>query len=179
MIRGTTAQFKFKLSKSFNDLCIVEVVFGQKGNVGTVEAPLPIKKIYNRQIINIENWNDAYKDINKVYFDGTSYYKYENDKWATYNSITEVVKNDGLQSDPKNPQILLVSLSAAETMRFSDKRKGYVQAVTYCDKDNTTAASREHEFMIYPVRTSDIIGDIIGPSSTESLIQILDAGEIL
>lgn len=178
MIRGTTAQFKFKMPKSFNDLCIVEVIFGQKGNLGTIEAPLPIKKIYNRQSINIETWSEGDKDINKVYFDGTNYYKYENGKWVIYSSIAEVARNDGLQPDPTNPQILLTSLSAAETMRFSDKRKGYVQVITYCDEDDITVASLDHEFMIYPIRTNDIIGDIVGPSSTEPLVNILDAGQI-
>ena len=178
MIRGTTAQFKFKMPKSFNDLCIVEAIFGQKGNVGTIEAPLPIKKIYNRQSITIETWSEADKDINKVYFDGTSYYKYENNEWVTYNSIAEVARNDGLQPDPNNPQILLASLSAAETMRFSDKRKGYVQVITYIDTDDITIGSYAYEFMIYPIQTDDIIGDIVGPSSTDPLVQILDAGEI-
>lgn len=178
MIRGTTAQFKFKMPKSFNDLCIVEAIFGQKGNVGTIEAPLPIKKIYNRQSITIETWSEADKDINKVYFDGTSYYKYENNEWVTYNSIAEVARNDGLQPDSNNPQILLTSLSAAETMRFSDKRKGYVQVITYWDEDGVTIGSRDYEFMIYPIRTTDIIGDLAGPSPTDPLVQILDAGEI-
>lgn len=178
MIRGTTAQFKFKMPKSFDDLCIVEAIFGQKGNEGTIEAPLPIKKIYNRQSITIETWSEEDKDVNKVYFDGTSYYKYENNKWVIYSSISEVAKNDGIQPDPNNPQILLTSLSAAETMRFSDKRKGYVQVITYYDKDNITIGSLDYEFMIYPIRTGDIIGDIAGPSSTDVLVQILDAGNI-
>ena len=178
MIRGTTAQFKFKMPKSFSDLCIVEAVFGQKGNVGTIEAPLPIKKIYNRQSITVDTWDSDGKNINQMYFDGTNYYKYENDQWVTYNSVAEAARNDGLQPDPNNPQILLTSLSAAETMRFSDKRKGYVQVITYCDEDNLTIGSLDYEFMIYPIRTDDIVGDLIGPSPTDPLVQILDAGEI-
>lgn len=178
MIRGTTAQFKFKMPKSFSDLCIVEAIFGQKGNVGTIEAPLPIKKIYNRQSIAVETWDATDKDINKVYFDGTTYYKHENDEWVRYTSITEVARNDGLQPDPNDPQTLLTSLSAAETMRFSDKRKGYVQVITYADQDDITVGSLDYEFMIYPIRTDDIIGDLIGPSPTDPLVQILDAGEI-
>lgn len=183
MVRGTTAQFKFKTPKSFSELCIIEAVFGQKGNVGTIEAPLPIKKVYNRHAVTIKTWSEEEKDINKVYFDGTNYYKYENDKWEIYNSLTEVIRNDGFQPDPNNPKILFTSLSAAETMRFSDKRKGYVQIVTWCDRDGVTTGSHEYEFMIYPIRTNGIVGDVTsgvpGPSFTDDFsVQIFDAGTI-
>ena len=44
MIRGTTAQFNFKLPCTKGDLIWVTVKFWQQGNSGTPEAPLPIKK---------------------------------------------------------------------------------------------------------------------------------------
>lgn len=44
MIRGTTAQFKFKLPYAKSDLQWVTMKFWQPGNDGTTEAPLPIIK---------------------------------------------------------------------------------------------------------------------------------------
>lgn len=47
MIRGTTAQFNFKLPYSKEDVTTVEVVFWQPNNSGLNEDyPLPIKKGY-------------------------------------------------------------------------------------------------------------------------------------
>ena len=44
MIRGTTAQFKFKLPYTLESLQWVKMQFWQPGNNGTTEAPLPIVK---------------------------------------------------------------------------------------------------------------------------------------
>jgi len=44
MIRGTTAQFKFKLPKKFNEIHFIEVTFGQDGNDN-----LPLVLRYNAQ----------------------------------------------------------------------------------------------------------------------------------
>ena len=44
MIRGTTAQFKFKLPYAIGDLQWVVMQFWQPGNNGTPVAPLPIVK---------------------------------------------------------------------------------------------------------------------------------------
>lgn len=44
MIRGTTAQFKFKLPYTLGDLQWVIMQFWQPGNNGTTDAPLPIVK---------------------------------------------------------------------------------------------------------------------------------------
>lgn len=45
MVRGTTAQFKFSLPYNYEELKIAQVAFWQPGNSGTIDAPLPIKKI--------------------------------------------------------------------------------------------------------------------------------------
>ena len=46
MIRGTNAQFKFKLPYNYSDLNIVKIVFWQPGNTGpSSDRPLPIIKI--------------------------------------------------------------------------------------------------------------------------------------
>lgn len=44
MIRGTTAQFKFKLPCTKGELLWATIKFWQRGNTGTVQAPLPITK---------------------------------------------------------------------------------------------------------------------------------------
>jgi hypothetical protein len=44
MIRGTTAQFKFKLPYTLENLQWAKMQFWQPGNNGTPEAPLPIVK---------------------------------------------------------------------------------------------------------------------------------------
>ena len=46
MVRGTTAQFQFKLPYNYSDLSLVKIVFWQPGNDGpSKERPLPIVKI--------------------------------------------------------------------------------------------------------------------------------------
>lgn len=44
MIRGTTAQFKFKLPYKKSELAWATMKFWQDGNNGTPESPLPITK---------------------------------------------------------------------------------------------------------------------------------------
>lgn len=174
MIRGTTAQFKFHMPKSFDDICIVEVIFGQKGNEGTLEAPLPIKKFYNRGYVKVKTWHPANKKTTNIYFDGQKYYKYENDMWVAYDHVDIYPLNFGIQIDENDPRLLLVTLDPFETMRFSDKRKGYIQILTYCDTDNIIIGSYDSTFNIYPVRTNDI--KEVLPFS--DFVYILDAGEI-
>jgi hypothetical protein len=49
MIRGTNAQFKFKLPYNYSDLSIVKVTFWQPGNSGpATDRPLPIVKILSQ-----------------------------------------------------------------------------------------------------------------------------------
>lgn len=45
MIRGTYAQFKFKMPYKFSELHIAEIIFWQDGYNGEVGRPLPIKKV--------------------------------------------------------------------------------------------------------------------------------------
>lgn len=44
MIRGTTAQFRFKIPYTKSELAWATIKFWQRGNTGTIEAPLPITK---------------------------------------------------------------------------------------------------------------------------------------
>lgn len=55
MIRGTTAQFKFKIPYPINELTWVTVKFWQPGNNGTDIAPLPItKKLSNDDLLQLD-----------------------------------------------------------------------------------------------------------------------------
>lgn len=46
MVRGTTAQFKFKLPYDYTELEVVKIMFWQPGNHGPSETrPLPIVKV--------------------------------------------------------------------------------------------------------------------------------------
>jgi hypothetical protein len=109
MIRGTTAQFKFKLPYKIDELNWATIKFWQPGNSGTLDAPLPITK----RLIDC--------------------------------SATD------------NPNELCVSLTAKETLRFSDKIKARVQLRAESN-DGTTFASRESLITVYPI-SDDIIVD--------------------
>lgn len=174
MIRGTTAQFKIEMPKDINDFCVIEVIFGQEGNVGTIEAPLPIKKTYNRGYVKVQYWNPVGKNTNNIYYDGTNYYIFENNQWVSNTHVDIFDTNHGTKIDENNPKVLLVNLNPLETMRFSDKRKGFVQAFGYCDGDDILIGCDTKQFMIYPVRndTSKLL------PTNPSLI-IVDAGMIL
>ena len=175
MIRGTTAQFKFEMPTNIGDFCTIEVIFGQEGNVGTVEAPLPIKKVYHRGYIRVKTWSPVAKNQNNIYYDGQTYYRFEYDTWVSYSSLETYALNHGTQIDPTNPKILLVSLTPSETMRFSDKRKGIVQILGYCDTDGIVIGSYSEKFMIHPVHTDDISGLL----PTDPSLIIMDSGTIL
>ena len=65
MIRGTTAQFKFKLPYNFNDLIAVKVMFWQDNNDGpTTARPLPIIKTL-KQCSQTEAANELLVSLSK------------------------------------------------------------------------------------------------------------------
>jgi hypothetical protein len=112
MIRGTTAQFKFKLPCQKSALEWVTVEFWQDGNDGTEEAPLPITKTLSHCPLPLDS--------------------------------TE----------------LCISLTANETMRFSDRIKAKLQLVAK-KWDGTRFASHQQSIAVYPIRD-----DIITPPSS-------------
>lgn len=181
MIRGTTAQFKFHTPYDFRDLCLVEVTFWQPGNNGTVGAPLPIVKIYNRpQLVTVDVWPlPETADDTKVYYYKTTdgedkYYKKEGDEWIESETINTFTTNDGIAEDADDSKTILTSLTPEQTSRFSDKCKGRVQITAYCETRGIAFASKPESFMVYPNINGDIMGDI---SSNEG-VRVLDAGEL-
>ena len=129
MIRGTTAQFKFKLPYAKNELRWVTMKFWQPGNDGTTEAPLPIIK-------KKTHCNDS--------------------------------------DDSKN---LIVSLTAEETLRFTDKYKAKVQMRAQ-HNDGFVFASKEQVITVYPL-DRDLDQDVILPGATDDVWVVLDGQPVI
>lgn len=152
MIRGTTAQFKFKLPCVKGNLLYATIKFWQPGNSGTLEAPLPITKrladcygFETNEQINIEKWNSQnYEEIkDKLGISGKA-----------WNELTAEEKK---QFATDSFEELCVSLTAEETLRFSDKFKARVQLRAQ-QKDGTVFASHQQLTTVYPIN-DDIIAD--------------------
>lgn len=130
MIRGTTAQFKFKLPYKKSELDWATIKFWQPGNAGTLEAPLPITK----RLIHC--------------------------------------------SAPENSNELYISLSAEETLRFSDKFKAKAQLRAQAN-DGTTFASHQQTIAVYPINDEIVKDDPLMPGANEDGWVILDGESIV
>ena len=116
MIRGTNAQFKFKLPYNYSELETVRITFWQDENSGpAANRPLPIVKILEQC------------------------------------------------SQTDNPNELSVTLNQEETLRFSEKRKGWVQLRAQTI-DGIPIASKEKQFTVYPVYDDSILDEEILPT---------------
>ena len=151
MIRGTTAQFKFKLPCAKGNLESATIKFWQPGNLGTLGASLPIvKKLKDcsgyetNETTNIEKWNSGDYEELKIIL-GVS--------GKSWNELTDQEKKIFARESFDE---LHVSLTAEETLRFSDKSKARVQLRAQ-QKDNTVFASHQQLISVYP---NDIIEDI-------------------
>lgn len=127
MIRGTNAQFKFKLPYTKADLSSVTIKFWQPNNIN-------------------------FSPINKYL--------------------------DDCGSASEESKELCVSLTADETLRFSDKYKARVQLRGVCkeDKGGTVFACRQQLITVYPLN-DDFSGDIIVPANDDGFV-ILDGETI-
>lgn len=158
MIRGTTAQFKFKLPCIKGRLKYATVKFWQDGNAGTIEAKLPItKRLDDCTAIEtdtqkvIDKWNSGeYEDIKEAYnLSGTEWGELTDEKrrqfaWAIYDE-------------------LCITLKTEETLIFSDKLKAKVQ-LRAAKLDGTTFASQQQLITVEP-----IIDDIVYDDPSEVL----------
>lgn len=116
MIRGTNAQFKFKLPYDYSDLEIVKITFWQPENNGpSSNRPLPIIKVLQQC------------------------------------SPTDISNE------------LSITLNQEETLRFSEKRKAYVQlrAIT---TDGIPIASIKKQLTVYPIYDDSILDEEIIPT---------------
>lgn len=127
MIRGTTAQFKFKLPYPKDEIEWVTIKFWQPNNTN---KNLPITK----KLGHCETTDDA----------------------------TE----------------LCVSLTAEETMRFSEKYKAKVQLRAQHGVSGTIFGSRTQLITVYPMRDDIIDEDPTMPSENEEGFIVFD-GEVI
>lgn len=71
MIRGIEQAFKFTTPVDFEDINRIEVVFSQPHNTNDL---MPIVKYYDKQLEEIDSWNEDGKSEDKTYCVGTKYY---------------------------------------------------------------------------------------------------------
>jgi hypothetical protein len=172
MIRGTTAQFRFKIPCVKGRLTSAIIKFWQVGNPGSILAPLPITKKLSHctafetdERKNINKWNsneyeDIKADLNLL------------DK--TWDSLTEDEKKQFASATFNE---ICISLTAEETLRFSDKTKANVQ-LRARRKDGATFASRQQLITVYPINDDIVIEDPTLPDEDGGFI-ILDGGPIV
>lgn len=72
---------------------------------------------------------------------------------------------------------LRVTLSPEETLRFSDKRKAYVQ-FSGTSLDGYRFAGDQEEITVYPIYDDSILGDVVTPTPTYDGLIILDGQTI-
>jgi hypothetical protein len=153
MIRGTTAQFKFKLPCAKGNLLFATIKFWQPGNPGTIEAPLPITKklahctgLETNEQININKWNSQeYEEIKHNLGIGEK----------AWDALTDEEKRQFAEASFDE---LYISLTAEETLRFSDKSKARVQLRAQ-QKDGTVFASHQQLITVYPINDDIVTED--------------------
>ena len=92
MIKGSTQAFKFTTPYDFNDISNIVAVFSQSYNSGTESAPMPIIKHYNKNVTEIDEWNEANAESGTTYYIGTKYYRYDGAEWLA--SDTKPTESD-------------------------------------------------------------------------------------
>lgn len=152
MIRGTTAQFKFKLPCAKGNLLYATIKFWQPGNTGTLEAPLPITK----KLINCYGY-ETNESINKEKWNSGNYEEIKSMMGATDKSWDELADEEKKNFATQSFDELWISLNAEETLRFSDKFKARVQLRAQ-QKDGTVFASHQQLITVYPIN-DEIVGD--------------------
>lgn len=128
MIRGTTAQFKFKLPYTKAELLWVTIKFWQAGNPS---SNLPITK--------------------------------------------KLVHCDALDDSTE----LSVSLTADETMRFSEKYKAKVQLRAQHTESGTVFGTRPQLITVYPMHDDILEEDSMMPAQNDEGWIVLDGESIL
>ena len=205
MIRGTTAPFKIKLPCTLEDVEWLTIKWWQDGNNGTLTAPLPITKklkhclsnIYvctlSSNIIKNEQYyftvNDIvytftapqdvsacnvlkYDEVDNVLTDGTfvvavSVVEYN----VSVGKLTFI--NESYLSNYAN-----VSLTAFETMRFSDRHKAKVQFRGKRKSNGKIFGCQPQLLTVYPIN-DDLLGDDIIGSETDNGWIVLDGQSVI
>lgn len=87
MIKGSTQGFKFTTPYNFNDISNIVAVFSQSNNSGTESAPMPITKYYNKNVTEIDEWNELNASQSTTYYIGTKYYRYDSGQWISNDDL--------------------------------------------------------------------------------------------
>lgn len=201
MIRGTTAPFKIKLPYTIGELEWVTMKWWQDGNKGTLMAPLPItKRLAHCPISNIyvcELSSDIvagelyYFVIDDVTYTFTAtqgvnvgdLLKYDTKTRVltagTSTIIPEVIENaDNMTeliftNEINKSKELYVTLTAEETMRFSDKHKAKMQLRGKLLANGHVFGCTPQIITVYPINDDLLDDDITTPASDDGWV-ILD-----
>lgn len=125
MIRGTTAQFKFKLPYKFSELNLVKVVFWQPGNDGPdVTRPLPIVKTKDycsqgeneyeltvtlnvEETLRFSDESKAYTQLSATSIEGTRFASKEQ-KISVYPIYDDSILGDVIIPTPSNDGFIIL-----------------------------------------------------------------------
>lgn len=205
MIRGTTAPFKIKLPCSIEDIEWLTMKFWQDGNNGTPIAPLPItKKLSNCYISNIYvcelssnivlNQQCCF-DIDGVTYGFTAPQNIDVGSLLKYNTQTqsltlndliitssEIDNGSGMTkltfvNEINYSKELYVSLTAEETMRFSDKYKAKMQLRGKRISTGKVFGCRTRLVDVYPISDDLLEDDLIVTEDNSGWI-VLDGKKV-
>lgn len=205
MIRGTTAPFKIKLPYTIGELEWVTMKWWQDGNNGTTMAPLPITKrlahcsVSNIYICKLSSGIAAsepcYFTIDGVMYGFTASQDIGAESLLKYNTTTKILTVGDLTVLPEvvednsdmtelifvnevnNSNELNVSLTAEETMRFSDKHKAKMQLRAKLASTGRIFGCKPKLITVYPINDELYEDDLISGSEDDNWV-ILDGESI-
>jgi hypothetical protein len=206
MIRGTTAPFKIKLPYTIGELEWVTMKWWQDGNKGTTIAPLPItKRLAHCSISNIYVCElSSEVVVSELYYfviDGIKYkftapqgvgvgslLKYNTETMTLTLGETTVVPEATENVDNatelifvnevNNSNELYVTLTAEETMRFSDKHKAKMQLRGKLISTGRIFGCKPRLITVYPIN-DDLLDDDLIASETNDGWVILDGEPVV
>ena len=205
MIRGTTAPFKIKLPYTIGELEWVTIKWWQDGNKGTAMAPLPItKRLAHCSISNIYVCELSSEVVaNKLYYFVIDEIKYgftapqnvNTGSLLKYDTATKVLTvgestvipeiiedvNNKTElifvNEINNSKELYVTLTAEETMRFSDRHKAKMQLRGQLAATGMVFGCKPRLITVYPINDELLGDDIIVPTADNNWI-VLDGESI-
>lgn len=204
MIRGTTAPFKIKLPYAISELEWVTMKWWQDGNKGTTMAPLPITKkladcsvsIYVCELLSEVVANELYYFvIDNINYGFTAPQNISAGNTLTFDKVKNIITAGEFDIQPtviesvenmtalkfekgvNQCKELYVSLTAEETMRFSDKHKAKMQLRAKRLADGYVFSCLPHSLTVYPINDELVEDDVVGPASDNGWV-VLDGSEV-
>lgn len=116
------------------------------------------------------SFNELYKVEVKFWQDGNN---------GTVEKPLPIVKSiEQCGCDKNNSKQLTVFLTEEETLRFSDKKKAWVQ-LRATPKDGRTFGCKKTAIPVYPIHGDEPLGDVVFPEPDENGVIFLDGGRIV